>query len=52
MRHATCGPVHASVTAPLASSTRPVATSPARPLKTLTVQMPCLNVASVVGLGG
>jgi len=53
--HATCGPVHASVTTPVWSSTRPVATSPALPDQTFTVQVPCLNVASVaagaVGLG-
>jgi hypothetical protein len=38
--HATCGPVHASVTAPLASSSLPVAISPASPDHTFTVQTP------------
>ena len=36
--HATCGPVQASVTAPLASSTRPLAISPALPDHTPTSQ--------------
>ena len=40
MRQATWGPVHASVTAPVASSTLPVAISPAAPDQTLTVQVP------------
>ena len=40
--HATCGPVQASVTAPLWSSTWPVAISPALPHQTLTVQLPFL----------
>src|SRR5437016_1067814 len=50
--HATCGPVHASVTAPVASSTDPVAISPAAPDQTLTVHVPFAYVASVVGFGG
>src|SRR6266568_27860 len=36
--HATCGPVHASVTFPVRLSTRPVAISPAAPHQTFTVQ--------------
>src|SRR5947207_8776461 len=36
---ATCGPVHASVTVFVASSTRPVATSPAGPDQILIVQL-------------
>src|SRR5581483_9963291 len=36
--HATCGPVHASVVIPLASSTRPLAISPAFPDHTFTSQ--------------
>ena len=50
--HATCGPVHASSTAPVASSTVPVAISPALPEKTLTVQVPFEKVASVAGFLG
>jgi hypothetical protein len=50
--HATCGPVHASTTVPVASSTLPVAISPAAPDQTLTVHVPFWNVASVVGFGG
>ena len=38
--HATCGPVHASSTTPLASSTRPWAISPAFSHQILTVQLP------------
>ena len=38
MRHATCGPVQASVTMPVVSSTRPVAISPAGPDHTFTSQ--------------
>ena len=37
--HATCGPVHASVTTPLASSTVPSAISPAFPHQILTAQL-------------
>jgi len=40
------------MTAPVPSSTLPVAISPARPEKTFTVQIACSNVASVTGLGG
>ena len=36
--HATCGPVHASVTSPVASTTVPWAISPALPHQILTVQ--------------
>jgi len=36
--HATCGPLHASRTRPLRSSTVPSATSPAAPENTLTTQ--------------
>ena len=50
--HATCGPVNASVTSPLASSTVPFAISPAAPDQTFTVQSPRLYVASVSGFGG
>src|SRR5436190_8519377 len=50
--HATCGPVHASRTVPVASSTLPVAISPAAPDQTLTVHAPSENVASVTGWGG
>src|SRR5690349_14203579 len=46
--HATCGPAQASVTAPLVSSTLPVATSPALPHQTLTVQTFFLKVVSTV----
>ena len=45
-------PGHASVTAPLASSTVPVATSPAAPDQTCTVHAPKLYDASVSGRGG
>ena len=38
--HATCGPVHASVTARVESSTVPCAISPAAPHQILTVQSP------------
>jgi hypothetical protein len=38
--HATCGPVHASVTAFVTSSTFPLAISPAFVSKTLTSQQP------------
>jgi hypothetical protein len=38
--HATCGPVHASVTTPVASSTFPFATSPAFVSKTPISQQP------------
>jgi len=37
---ATCGPVHASVTAPVTSSTLPFAISPASLSETLTSQQP------------
>jgi hypothetical protein len=40
--HATCGPVHASVTAFVTSSTLPFAISPALVSKTLTLQQPPL----------
>src|SRR3954467_13034574 len=50
--HATCGPVHASRTEPVTSSTFPVATSPAFPDQTLTVQVPSAYDASVCGFGG
>ena len=50
--HATWGPVNASVTSPLASSTVPFAISPAAPDHTFTVQSPRLYVASVWGFGG
>ena len=50
--HATCGPVHASVTTPWTSSTLPVAISPALPEKTFTVHVPFAKVASVTGFGG
>ena len=43
---ATCGPVQASVTAPLVSSTLPVAISPASPHQMLTVQTLFLKVVS------
>src|SRR3954454_2370889 len=52
MRQATWGPVHASVTAPVRSSTVPVAISPAAPDQTFTVQRPASYVASVVGFFG
>src|SRR4051812_6720732 len=52
MPHATCGPVNAAVTSPLASSTVPFATSPASPDHTCTVQSPRLYDASVTGFGG
>jgi hypothetical protein len=38
--HATCGPVHASTTAPLESSTVPCAISPAAPHQIFTVHWP------------
>ena len=38
--HATCGPVHASVTRPEASATLPVAISPASRHQTWTVHVP------------
>jgi hypothetical protein len=37
---------------PVASSTLPVAISPAAPDQTLTVHVPFWNVAPVVGFGG
>jgi len=40
--HATCGPVHASVTTFVTSSTLPFAISPALVSKTLTSQQPPL----------
>ena len=48
--HATCGPVHASVTLASWSSTLPVAISPALPDHTPTVQLPVFgsNVAAVI----
>src|SRR5918911_3399750 len=50
--HATCGPVHASSTAPLWSSTRPVAISPAAPHQIFTVQQPCsVPALHLVGSG-
>src|SRR5690242_248825 len=50
--HATCGPVHASVTAPVTSSTVPVAISPAAPENTLTVHLLSAYDACVVGFAG
>src|SRR5262249_60863472 len=44
--------VHASRTVPVASSTFPVAISPAAPDQTFTVHVPFLKLASVVGFGG
>jgi len=51
---ATCGPVHASATRPLVSSTMTSAICPASPDHALTTQVrgSGLNVAEVVGLGG
>ena len=47
--HATCGPVHASVTAPVRSSTRPVAISPAGPDQTFTFHCACQVVEVALG---
>jgi hypothetical protein len=50
--HATCGPVQAWSTLPVASSTVPVAISPALPDHTSTLHEPFAYVASVCGFGG
>ena len=52
--HATCGPVHASVTCAVASSTRPVATSPALPHHTFTCheRVSAFHSAAVVSPNG
>jgi len=54
MWYATCGPVHASVTRPVVSSTTASAICPARPDQTLTSQVLVVgsNVADVVGSDG
>ena len=52
--HATCGPVHASFTTPVRSSTTACTTCPARPDHAFTThsRRSGRNVADVVGPGG